>query len=62
MAHGDFVDVRETIGNGQFDGIVVLDDAVPFAADVAAGLLTLLSKIGSISTGCDKLISSFTAG
>lgn len=38
MAHGDFVDVRETIGNGQFDGIVVLDDAVPFAADVAGRL------------------------
>ncbi len=35
MAHGDFVHIRKRQRHAHIDRIVVLDDAVPFAADIA---------------------------
>ena len=38
MAHGHFIYVGETIGNGQFDIFMIFYDTVPFSPHVAGGL------------------------
>ena len=41
VAHGHFIDVRERQGHFHIHAVMVLYDAVPFAADITGGLLDM---------------------
>lgn len=38
MAHGHFIDVGKTVSNRKLYALMVFDDTVPFAADIAGRL------------------------